>query len=105
MLPDNIVVGEPLVPLESLGVLSEEKTVRFTFKELHNDNGEVFFPTLLKDLGFFKSTSEIRKINDQRMKNPKFTKDPNLNLWRNLTSPEMTMFKIGKRVFWLIVGE
>ena len=103
--PENVVIGEPLVPLEDLGVLEEEETIRFTFEEVTNDQGNVFLPHLLVNIGLFKSTSECRNINKQRQKSSKFNKDPDQNLWRNIERPEFTRFKVGKRVFWLIVGE
>ena len=102
---DNVVIGKPLVPLEKLGVSKREETRHFTFEEVTNDQGNVFLPHLLVKIGVFKSSSECRKINDQRQKSSKFNKDPDQNLWRNIERPEFTNFKIGKRVFWLIVGE
>lgn len=102
---DNIIVGNPLVPVESLGVLKTDNTISFSFDELCNDDGNVFLPSVLVRSGMFKTTSEIRRINEQRMKSPKFNKNPDMNLWRSLDRPEMTLFKIGKNVFWLIVGD
>ena len=101
---DNIVIGEPLVSLESLGVLPDENTVHLPFHDIENE-GEVFLPGVLAHVGLFKSTSQIRQINKQRMKSDKI-KDPlSQNLWRTITKPEMTHFKVGKKVFWLIVGK
>lgn len=102
---DNIVIGTPLVDLQLLGVSKRETTISFTMDELRNGNGELFLPTVLKQVGFFPSTGQIKQINQQRQKNEKFKNDPDQNLWRNLERPEFTEFKIGKRVFWLIVGE
>jgi len=104
-VPNNVVIGEPLVSLEALGVEESETIVRFSFDEVTNDQGNVFLPHLLKTLGVFNSTNECRRINEQRQKSSRFNKDPNLNLWRNIDRPEFTNFKIGKKVFWLIVGE
>lgn len=104
-LIDNIVIGTPLVDLERLGVTKEESTVTFTMDELRNDKGDLFLPAILKQVGFFPSTGQVRQINNQRQKNEKFKKDPDQDLWRTLVRPEFTEFKIGKRVFWLIVGE
>jgi hypothetical protein len=101
---DNIVIGEPLVPLEKLGISKREETARFTFDELRNEQGNVFLPHLLVKLGIFKSTSECKQINTQRRKSSKFNTDPDQELWRNIERPEFTNFKIGKKVFWLIVG-
>jgi len=104
-VPNNVVIGEPLVSLEALGVEESESIVRFSFDEVTNDQGNVFLPHLLKALGVFGSTNECRKIDEQRQKSSKFNKDPNQVLWRNIDRPEFTNFKIGKKVFWLIVGE
>lgn len=116
---DNIVIGEPLVTPFELGVTGEEATIYFddlatgtiasdivkSIDDIKNDKGEIFLPTVLKHLGMFKSNGEIRKINQQRQKSKKFNKDPDQDLWRTLNRPEFTEFKIGKRHFWLIVGE
>jgi hypothetical protein len=102
---DNIVIGTPLVSLEALGVDDSETTVFFTFDEVQNEDGEVFLPALLKQAGLFQSTSQVRQVNKQRIKSTKITDELSRNLWRNLDGPEFTHFKIGKQVFWLIVGE
>lgn len=102
---DNIVIGTPLVPLEDLGVLPDEQTVSLTIEEMLNDKGELFLPAILKHVGLFKSTSEIKKISTQRTNNKKIVDPASRNLWRVLDGPEFTHFKIGKKVFWLIVGE
>jgi len=104
-VPDNVVIGEPLVSLEALGILESEETVHFSFDELRSENNNIFFPHLLKTIGVFKSTNECRRINAQRQKSSKFNKDPNQNLWRDLNGLEFTQFKIGRKVFCLIVGE
>ena len=93
---ENIVVGEPLVPLASLGIEPSENT------DFVND-GPRFLPSLLVHVGLFKTTSEIHRINKQR--EHLIAKDPRLNLWREILEPEFTEFKIGKRHFWLVVGE
>lgn len=102
---ENIVVGTPLVSLELLGVSKKEETVFLSIEEASNDKGEIFLPSILKELGFFKSTGQVRQINKQRQQNEKFKKDADQNLWRNVIRPEFTEFKIGKRVFWFIMGE
>ena len=104
-IPENVIIGEPLVSLDLLGIEEHERTVRFTFDELRNDKGNVFLPHVLKEIGVFSSTSEARKINDQRQKSSKFNTDPDQNLWRNIERPEFTHFKIGFKSFWLVVGE
>jgi hypothetical protein len=102
---DNIIIGTPIVPLELLGIDEEETTLRFSMEELKDENGRIFLPRVLVRAGIFKSTTEIKRISKQRMDSKKL-KDPlQKNLWRNLEAPEFTPFKIGKNVFWLIVGE
>ena len=101
---DNIVIGTPLVDLHLLGVTEEEATVHFTMEDVTNEKG-IFLPAVLVKVGFFSSTGQIRQINKQSLGSEKFKKDPDQNLWRSLERPEFTEFKIGKRVFWLIVGE
>ncbi len=105
IVPNNIVIGEPLVSLEALGIEESETIERFTFDEVTNDQGNVFLPHLLVNIGVFKSNGECRQINKQRQASSKFNKDPDQDLWRNIEGPEFTNFKIGKKVFWLIVGE
>ena len=102
---DNVVIGEPLVSLEMLGCTKRETTVHVPLEEVKNDDGGIFLPTVLKHVGLFKSTGDIKQINAQRIKSGKFKSDPDQNLWRVINRPEFTQFKIGKRVFWLIVGE
>jgi hypothetical protein len=104
---DNIIVGNLVEGLteEQIGISPSEDTIRLSVEQATNDKGDLFLPNILKTVGLFKSTSEIRKINDQRLKSDKFKKDPDQNLWRICIRPEMTSFKIGKRVFWLIIGE
>ena len=102
---DNIVIGTPLVDLHLLGVTEKEATVHFAMEDVTNEKGDIFLPAVLKDVGFFNSTGQVRQINKQRLNSEKFKKDPDQNLWRSIERPEFTEFKIGKRVFWLIVGE
>lgn len=104
-LIDNIVIGEPLVPLRKLGVGKRENTVFLDPEEVTGPDGEIFLPAVLKHVGMYNSTSQIKQINQQRMKQEKFANDPDQNLWRKLKRPEFTNFKIGKHNFWLIVGE
>lgn len=102
---DNIIIGTPLVSDDALGVLTHESTLRLTREGACNDNGDMFLPAILKQAGIVKSTSQVRAMQKQRDTNPKFNTDPFQNLWRKLDTFEMTPFKIGKHVFWLIVGE
>ncbi len=103
-VPNNVVIGEPLASLEELGIEESETIVRFTLEEAKNNQGNVFLPHILLKIGVFGSTNECRRINDQRQKSSKFNKDPDQDLWRNLECPEFTQFKIGKKVFCLVVG-
>lgn len=104
---DNILIGEPVdgLTLEDLGCLPDEVTIRLTVDEVKNDKGEIFLPTILKNQGIFKSSNAIKESSKQREES---TKIPDVNsriLWRNISGPEFTHFKIGKSSFWLIVGE
>lgn len=104
LVSDNIVIGTPMVSFEALGILDTEVTLLLTFDEACNDQGNVFLPHVLKMAGIVKSIGEAKQINKQRMASPKFNKKANQNLWRNLDHPEFTIFKIGKKVFCLVVG-
>ena len=95
-----IVVGKPICNLESLGV-TEEDTVVF-------EKEEQFLPRILVKHGVFKSTSVVRRHNEARLKNDKVSLDKFQNLWRTVGENgelEMTRFRIGRTVFWIIVGE
>ena len=81
--PDNIVIGEPLVSIDKLGVKQKEETVF--------EKEEIFLPKILRKYGFFKSTSQVKKNRP--------------DLWRELKDLEMTKLKIGHRRVWLIKGE
>ena len=105
LVPNIVVIGEPLVSLGALGIEESETVVRFSFKEATNDQGNIFLPHLLIKIGVFESSNECRRINTQRQKSSKFNTDPNQNLWRNLEQPEFTEFKIGRKGFCLVVGE
>jgi len=105
MVSDNTIIGREIATLEELGILKTESIQRFSFDAVRNDQGNLFLPHLLVKIGVFKSTTECRQINTQRQKSSKFNKDPDQNLWRTFDRPEFTCFKIGKKFFWLIVGE
>ena len=105
VVPNIVVIGEPLVSLGALGIEESETVVRFSFKEATNDQGNIFLPHLLIKIGVFDSSNECRRVNVQRQKSSKFNKDSNQNLWRNLEQPEFTEFKIGRKGFCLVVGE
>lgn len=102
---DNIVLGTPIVPLEDLGVTSAEGTLFVDFDEVENDKGEVFLPALLKHCEIFDSTSKVKQAHNQRIKSTKIKDELSRNLWRNIDGLEFTHFKIGRKIFWLIVGE
>ncbi len=105
LVPNNVVIGKPLVSLKALGIEKSDTIVKFTFEEVTNDQDNVFLPHLLIKIGVFTSTNECRRINEQRQKSSKFNKDPTQDLWRTIDRPEFTQFKIGKKVFCLVVGE
>lgn len=99
---DNIIIGIPLVNPKKLGIEDDERTTTFSFADIQNDKGEIFLPAVLRKVGIFKSTSEVKNVNKQRTE--LIAKDSNHDLWRNLGNPEFTEFKIGKKIFTLIVG-
>jgi hypothetical protein len=102
---DNLVIGKPVegLTLDDLGIGKEETTVTIDVQTARDM--ELFLPRLLVHVGLFKTTSEVKRIDKDRRNSTKI-KDPlSRNLWRTLDKPEMTHFKIGKKVFWLIVGD
>ncbi len=104
-LLDNLMIGTPIegLTLDQLGIGAEETTV--TIDMAQAGELQLFLPRLLVHAGLFKNTSEVKRVNKDRIKSTKI-KDPlSRNLWRTLEGPEFTHFKIGKRNFWLIVGE
>jgi len=105
MIADNVIIGREIVTLEELGILETETIERFSFDAVRNDQGNLWLPHLLVKIGVFKSTSECNQVNKQRQASSKFNKDPDQDLWRNIEHPEFTHFKIGKKVFNLIIGE
>jgi len=82
-LPDNIVVGEPLVSLKSLGITDKELTVY--------EDQEVFIPRILKKYGFFKSTGEIKRNKPE--------------LWRELKFPDFLQLSFGHKRVCIITGK
>jgi hypothetical protein len=79
-IPDNIVIGKPIVDLDKLGIRPNENTVF--------ENEEVFIPRILKKYGFFKSTSQVKKNRP--------------DLWREVKDLEMIKLEIGHKRVWLI---
>lgn len=102
---DNLIIGEPVddLTLDDLGIGAEETTVTIPMDDAVTM--DLFLPRLLVAAGLFKNTSEVKRIAKDR-DNSKKIKDPaSRHLWRTLDRPEMTDFKIGKKVFTLVVGE
>lgn len=102
---DNLVIGTPVegLTLHCLGVGNEETTLHLEPQGCIDTR--LFLPAILVHVGLFKTTSEVKRIHKDRQ-NSKKIKDPlSRDLWRTLNRPEMTHFKIGKRNFWLIVGD
>jgi hypothetical protein len=101
---DNIVIGEPIenLTLDDLGISPEETTLALTVEQAKEL--DLFLPKILVHAGLFKNTSEVKRIHNDRVKSKKIKDENARNLWRNIDKPEMTSFKIGKRVFWLVVG-
>lgn len=101
---DNIIIGKPIEGLteQSLGIDPCERTIRLSFADCQSH--EMFLPRIFVAVGLFKTTSEVKRLHQQRQQS-KITDPLSKNLWRTIGSPEMTPFKIGKKVFWLIVGE
>lgn len=102
---DNIVIGNLIegVTLEMLGVTPSETTVHMTEQQAADLN--FFLPKILVDVGLFDSTSKVKQTHQVRIKSDKIKCPDEKNLWRNLDRPEMTRFKVGKKLFWLIVGD
>lgn len=82
MKPHNIIIGEPIVKLKSLGIEEFEETVHET---------ELFLPKLLKKYGFFKSTSQVRKNRP--------------DLWKELKELSIENIQIGKDKLFIVVGK
>ena len=102
---DNLVIGEPVegLTLGDLGIGKEETTQTIDVQTARDM--ELFLPRLLVQAGVFNTTSEIKRIAKDRDKSTKIKDPDSRHLWRTLARPEMTHFKIGKKIFWLIVGD
>jgi hypothetical protein len=101
---DNIVIGDLVegVTLEMLGVCDDEVTVHITEDDARNMN--FFLPKLLATAGVFQNTTEVKRIQSARDTMGHLCDDERI-LWRNVTHPELTKFKVGKKLFWVIVGQ
>ncbi len=102
---DNLVIGNLVegVSLSMLGVLDTETTIHIS--EEQACEASLFLPRILSDAGLFQSSSQIKQIHKVREKSTKFPDPDERILWRTLDHPELSHFKVGKRVFWLIVGD
>lgn len=101
---DNIVIGNLVegVTLENLGCLEDEATIHISEDDAREAN--FFLPRLLVTAGVFKNTTEVKRIQKVRDGQANLFPDERA-LWRNLANPELTRFKVGKKLFWLIAGD
>jgi len=105
MIIDNVIIGslvDGLTPLD-LGIQDDEITVHMTLKDAKNL--DLFLPRILVSVGLFKTTSEIKRIDKVRVNSKKIKDVDSLKLWRTLDHSEVTEFKVGKKTFWLLVGD
>ena len=100
---DNIIIGNLVegVTLEMLGVLPDEVTIHISEDDAREM--DFFIPKLLVHAGVFPSTSEVRRIQKVRDNMTHLPTDERI-IWRTAKDPELTKFKVGKKLFWLIVG-
>jgi len=105
MAIDNIVIGTPVCSYAELGILDEENTLSLSFEEARNDNGDLFLPAILVQAGLFNSTSEIRRLNKDRLQRKKLVDPLEKDIWRKIVGLEFTHFRVGRKIFWLVVGE
>jgi len=101
---DNIIIGQLVegVTLQDLGVEPSENCVMLSEAEAA-DLG-FFLPKILVHVGLFESANKVKQIHSQRQHSKKLPDDNERILWRTLDKPELSRFKIGKQMFWLIVG-
>lgn len=101
---DNVVIGNLVegLTLEMLGVQSDEVTIHISEDDARETN--FFLPRLLVIAGVFQGTTEIKRIQKVRDTQAQLCDDERV-LWRNLANPELTRFKVGKKLFWLIAGD
>ena len=101
---DNIVIGNLVegLTLEMLGVCDDAVTVYISADDAREAN--FFLPRLLVTAGVFPNTSEVRRIQKDRDGMGQLCDDERV-LWRNLANPELTRFKVGKKLFWVIAGD
>jgi len=101
---DNIIIGQLVegVTLQDLGVEPSENCVMLS-EAVAADLG-FFLPKILVHVGLFESANKVKQIHSQRQHSKKLPDDNERILWRTLDKPELSQFKIGKQMFWLIVG-
>ena len=101
---NNIIIGTPIsgLTLPMLGIQPDENNFTISLDAANEDN--LFLPKLLVRAKLFKSTSEIKRITKTRSASKTIKDVDSRELWRTITQPEFTEFKIGKKYFWLLVG-
>jgi len=102
---DNIIVGELVDGLtnEHLGITPSETKLYISKDQAVELN--MFLPSILVHAGLYNSTSTIKKIAATRKQSKKIPDIDSRLLWRTINHPELTQFKIGKKSFWLVVGD
>lgn len=78
----TVVIGKPLVDLALLGFEDEDVTLK---------TEERFLPRILVQLGWFASSSEVKRNRP--------------DLFKEFNSPDFQKIRVGKKVLWLIVGD
>ena len=87
---ENIVIGSPLFSYKEL-LSKNESDWENVEKEKTIATNERFLPKILVEIGATKSTSEIRRNRP--------------DLVRVLNEPDFLFIKLGKKKFWIVVGE
>lgn len=86
---ENIVIGKPLVVLETL--LGVENNKEYNWEEVTVFDEERFLPKLLVKYGFTSSIKEIRRNRP--------------DLVKSLNTLDFLEIKLGKKKLWIVVGE
>jgi len=102
---DNIIIGNLVegVTLQDLGVLPSEDCIMLS-ETAARDLG-FFLPKILVHVGLYDSVNKVKQVHAQRKQSKKLPDPDERILWRTLDKPELSRFKIGKQLFWLIVGD
>ena len=87
---ENVVIGTPLCSTVYLLSTGEADDWVEEFDKTHFTR-ERFLPQILKDIGFVKSTSEIKRNRP--------------DLWVELKGPDCFWVKLGKKRLYVVVGE